>query len=186
MEPAVPSAVPYKEMRQGNEPCEALRQRIPQPHPAGTQTVRGRCICQHEAERGQGEWYGQHTRTLDIRRQAGQAKHAERLEQNGNGAGHSGSTIPGHGPQTLPAEREDLTHSGTVVEHGKPVSLLSEVGMPQGRPMEVRVEEEGESEGRPVMGRILGATFPDAKAGRLPSGFLLRESLANRHRRQSR
>jgi hypothetical protein len=42
----------------------------------------------------------------------------------------------------------DLTHSGIGTKHGKPISL------PQGKPMELWVQERGESEGRPVMGRI--------------------------------
>jgi hypothetical protein len=54
------------------------------------------------------------------------------------------------------------------------------VERPQGPPMVVRVKDEGESEGRPVIGRIRGATFPGAKASPLPSGLASRESGANR------
>src|SRR5438874_11262174 len=48
--------------------------------------------------------------------------------------------------------------------------------------MGLRVQEEGASEGRPVMGRIGVATSPHAKGGRLPSGVGGREPSANRRR----
>ena len=51
--PAVPSAVPYEEMRGGNQSCEAFRQST-HSLPAGIRTVRERCICQHQAEKGLG------------------------------------------------------------------------------------------------------------------------------------
>jgi len=61
---------------------------------------------------------------------------------------------------------------------------------PQGTAMAWRVEDDGESERRAVIARIgvagIHPTSPHAKAGRLPSGHPARESLANRHRRQSR
>src|SRR5947207_6026827 len=55
--------------------------------------------------------------------------------------------------------------------------------------MGLRVAGEGESEGRPVIGRIgvePQATFTHAKAGRLPSGDGAREKRANLFNRQSR
>lgn len=42
---------------------------------------------------------------------------------------------------------------------------------PQGSPVAWPVEEEGGSERRSVIDWIEGATFPHAKAGRLPSGL---------------
>jgi hypothetical protein len=48
------------------------------------------------------------------------------------------------------------------------------------------VEEDGKSEGFPVIGKIGIATVSHAKAGRLPSGHSSRENPANRLRRQSR
>ena len=53
---------------------------------------------------------------------------------------------------------------------------------PQGASKELRVEEEGESEGRSVTERIgveASPTLSHAKAGRLPSGLYSRESLRN-------
>ena len=92
--------------------------------------------------------------------------------------------------QAPPADRQRPNPSVVqYAEHGKPVVLPDGESEPQGVPMGLRVEEEGESEGRPVMGRIgvaQRATSPHAKAGRLPSGLSSRESLANRLRRQSR
>ncbi len=85
----------------------------------------------------------------------------------------------------------DLTHSGIGAEHGKPIiSPKKRESNPQGTPIEVWVQERGESEGRPVMGRIgvepRLAISLHAKAGRLPHGLLSQESEANRLRRQSR
>ena len=96
-----------------------------------------------------------------------------------------------------PAERRDLTHSGTHAERGKPVVLsrgfvLLGESEPQGEPKGLRVSEDGKSECRSVVERIeverssIDATSPHAKAGRLPSGVLSRESLTNRLRRESR
>jgi hypothetical protein len=52
--------------------------------------------------------------------------------------------------------------------------------------MGLRVEEEGESECRSVMGRIGVATSSHAQAGRLPSGVGGRERSANRRRGRRR
>src|SRR6187551_41262 len=46
--------------------------------------------------------------------------------------------------------------------------------------MGLRVKDEGKSEGRPVIGRIRGATFPGAKASPLPSGRSARERMTPR------
>ena len=88
-----------------------------------------------------------------------------------------------------PAERSDLTHNGTHAERGKPVflpSFMAWESKPQGKPTEVRVKEDGESERRFVIERIRVAvhtpTSPYAKAGRLPSGLSSRKSLINRHK----
>jgi hypothetical protein len=52
-------------------------------------------------------------------------------------------------------------------------------GKPQGMLLGVRVEECGKSEGRSVMERIGFETSTHAKAGRLPRGLSLQESLNN-------
>jgi len=59
------------------------------------------------------------------------------------------------------------------------------VGGSRGPTMAVRVEEEGGSERRPVIGRIRTKSS-GAKARRLPSGLLSRDSLANRLRTRGR
>ena len=54
-----------------------------------------------------------------------------------------------------PAERHDLTRSGIDAEHGKPVALPPPgESEPQGVPTGLWAEDEGESECRPVIGRI--------------------------------
>ena len=44
-QPAVPSAVSYEDVREGNDLYRAFGQRT-HSHPTGIATVRGRCICQ--------------------------------------------------------------------------------------------------------------------------------------------
>src|SRR6266571_4708520 len=58
--PVVPSAVSYADVREGNDPYRACGHGT-HSHPTGTRTVRGRCICQHQAEKGLDGWYGEHT-----------------------------------------------------------------------------------------------------------------------------
>jgi hypothetical protein len=56
----------------------------------------------------------------------------------------------------------DLQPEIETRQHGKPVSSpLMRQSLSQGRPMAVRAEDAGESEGRPVMGQI----------GKLPVGL---------------
>jgi len=84
-----------------------------------------------------------------------------------------------------PAQRHDLTRSGIDSEHGKPVVLPVRESEPQGKPMGLRVAGRGESERRPVIGRIGVATSSHAKAGRLPRGEDARERSANRRQAAS-
>jgi hypothetical protein len=56
--PVVPSTVSYEDVREGNAPYRALGHGT-HSHPTGTRTVRGRCICQHQAETGLDGWYGE-------------------------------------------------------------------------------------------------------------------------------
>ena len=58
--PVVPSAVSYEDVREGNALYRALGHGT-HSHPTGTQTVRGRCLCQHQAEMGLDGWYGEQT-----------------------------------------------------------------------------------------------------------------------------
>jgi hypothetical protein len=48
----------------------------------------------------------------------------------------------------------DLTHSGIGTKHGKPISPPARESDPQGQPMEMWVQERGESEGFSVMEEI--------------------------------
>jgi hypothetical protein len=57
--PVVPSAVSYADVREGNAPYRACGHGT-HSHSTGTGTVRGRCICQHQAEMGLDGWYGEH------------------------------------------------------------------------------------------------------------------------------
>src|SRR6266849_3402002 len=58
--PVVPSTVSYEVRQQGNALSNALGHGT-HSHPTGTRTVRERCICQHQAERGLDGRYGEHT-----------------------------------------------------------------------------------------------------------------------------
>src|SRR5215831_3183826 len=57
--PVVPSTVSYEVRQQGNALSNALGQGT-HSHSTGTRTVRGRCLCQHQAERGLDGRYGEH------------------------------------------------------------------------------------------------------------------------------
>ena len=57
--PAVPSAVSYADVRQDNDPYSACGHGT-HSHATGTRTVRGRCLCQHQAEMGRDGRYGAH------------------------------------------------------------------------------------------------------------------------------
>ena len=56
--PVVPSAVSYEDVREGNDPYSAFGHGT---HSllTGTRTVRGGCLCQHQAETGLEGWYGE-------------------------------------------------------------------------------------------------------------------------------
>jgi hypothetical protein len=56
--PVVPSAVSYADVREGNDSYSACGHGT-HSQSTGTRTVRGRCICQHQAETGLDEWYGE-------------------------------------------------------------------------------------------------------------------------------
>ena len=87
-----PSAVSYADVRKGNDPYRACGHGT-HSHPTGTCTVRGRCICQHQAETGLDGGYGEHMRTLDKRRDEQQAEDADRLEPKGHRSGYRVSII---------------------------------------------------------------------------------------------
>ena len=113
------------------------------------------------------------------------------LSQNGKGSGMGAPNSPIADGEP-PAERQDLTHTGTRPERGKPVGLPDiRESEPQGTLMGLRVWDGGESERLPVMGGIgvesvvkgreprrLATSLP-VKAGRLPPGRSSRENLTN-------
>jgi len=114
---------------------------------------------------------------------------AVRLEPKGKGPN---GPWPGAGTQRFPAadaeppaERHDLTRAVTSAERGKPVALPGGVGRSQDQPTGLRVQDEGASEGPPVMGGIGVATSPHGKPGQLPSGVDARERTANRRQAAS-
>jgi hypothetical protein len=57
--PVVPSTVSYEVRQQGNALSNALGQGT-HSHATGTRTVRGRCLCQPQAERGRDGRDGEH------------------------------------------------------------------------------------------------------------------------------
>ncbi|SRR5579883_1365836 len=93
-------------------------------------------------------------RTLNKRRKEEQAKYAERLEPKGTVAGKGAEPSPFMGKQRHRRSEANLTLPGIQAEHGKPVALPTRVSKPQGMRDELRVEEDGKSEGHPVMGWI--------------------------------
>src|SRR4029434_5546560 len=109
--PVVPSAVSYADVRQGNDPYRACGHGT-HSHATGTRTVRGRCLCQHQAEMGLDWRYGEHMCTLAKRRHLRQAKDAERLGPKRHCSGYRVLLLPCHGHTTLPANREHLTRHG--------------------------------------------------------------------------
>ena len=78
----------------------------------------------------------------------------------------------------LPVDRRGLTPIG-VVSVRNVVSPNGPIGSvesdPQGSPMPVGVKDAGESERRPVIGRIGVATLPRPKGRPLPAGLGSRE-----------
>ncbi len=76
-----------------------------------------------------------------------------RSGQNGMWSGPGARNSPG-ADDVPPAESGDPPHLGTSTERGKPVALPSRVGDSQEEPMGRRVKDEGESECRPLTGRI--------------------------------
>src|ERR1700731_4788050 len=66
--PVVASTVSYADVREGHDPYRACGHGT-HSHPTATRTVRGGCLCQHQAETGLDGWYGEHRSTLDKRRQ---------------------------------------------------------------------------------------------------------------------
>ena len=95
------------------------------------------------------------------------------LAQNGNVARLRGSRHFSDMDNTATGgQRAPNPLMSTVRNTVSPYLSSNEVGTLQSEPMGMRVKDEGESEGRLVMRRIQGSTFPDAKAGKLPSGLL--------------
>src|SRR5215813_14272192 len=123
--PVVPSAVSYADGREGNAPSRACGHGT-HSHPTGTGTVRGRCICQHQAEMGLDAWYGEPRRTLAKRRDEHQAKDAVRLEPKGTGAGTGSREYPVMDTQRSRRRESTSPMRVNLVERGKPVSLLPE------------------------------------------------------------
>ena len=137
--PAVPSAVSYEDVREGNAPSSALGHGTHSLLP-GACTVRERCLCQPQAETGLDAGYGAHMGTRDKRRDAHPAKAAERLAPPGHGSGDRGSLLPCHGPPTLPADREPLPQAGQPCGTWSARIAPGQGGKPSGRPQAVRVE----------------------------------------------
>jgi hypothetical protein len=121
------------------------------------------------------------------RRQLQQAKDADRLEPKGTWSvqGLKLSLSWTYGHRRIERTFPTLANKRNTVS---PYRSLWE-DKPQGKSIAVRVEDEGESGRRSVIGWIgvePSATSLHAKAGRLPSGLSSRKNLANRLRRKSR
>jgi len=99
------------------------------------------------------------------------------MNQNGTQPGRS-AVISLRADIALPAERRDLTPAG-VVSVRNVVSPNGPTGNvesdPRGLPVPVGVRDAGESECRPVIGRIGVQTLPRPKERPLPAGLGSRE-----------
>jgi hypothetical protein len=92
------------------------------------------------------------------------------LDQKGAGPGAGAQRSPA-ADDVLPAERHDLTRSGTGAERGKPVAPPARESEPQGEPTGRRAEGGGASERRPVTGRIGVEPKGDRTPRRKPADF---------------
>jgi hypothetical protein len=174
--PVVPSTVSYEDVQQGHDLYSAFGHGT-HSHPTGTCTVRGRCLCSHQAERGLEGWYGAQRCTLDPRRDNQQAKDAERLEpkralERVQGLRHTLAwTANATGEQSAPHPSRS-----TLWNVGSPLRSLRKKGREAVRPTNDEAGRGvGKSAGRPVMrrirvARVVLATLPGAKARRLPCG----------------
>src|SRR5262249_38330474 len=84
--PVVPSTVSYEDVREGNAPYRALGHGT-HSFSTGTGTVRGRCICQHQAETGLDGWYGDTCELAIHVVMSNEPKMLPGLGQKGTGAG---------------------------------------------------------------------------------------------------
>jgi hypothetical protein len=99
------------------------------------------------------------------------------MNQNGTQAGRS-AVVSLRADIALPAERRDLTSTGVVsvrnvVSPNEPTGNVESDS--RGSPVPVGVKDAGESERRPVIGRIGVQTLPHPKGRPLPAGLESRE-----------
>ena len=181
--PAVPSAVSYELRRRGNEPSKALGQCIPQP----TGWHRNREATVYLPASG-GAGLGWRARSAYANSRSRVVNRSQPKVLSGWSWSQARKLVllPSWANQAPGVQRGPHPFVVIPAERGKPVALPFG-GRTAVRPtMALRVKDEGESERRPLMGRIRGATFPGTKVSRLPSGLASRESGANRPRKQSR
>ncbi len=104
------------------------------------------------------------------------------LHQKVGGQSRGFLPSPGADTKTTGGQARPTSFMGMYAERGNP-------GVSQGTPTGVRAQEDGESECRSAIERIevepTTATWPRAKACRLPSGLSGRERLINRQRKQA-
>ena len=122
-QPVVPSAVSYGDVQEGNDLYSASGQCTHSP-PAGIETVRGRCLCQHRDGDGarMDGMANPGERSINIVTE-NKPKVLEGLGQKGTVAGTRTLPFLVMGI-TLPVDRARLTHSYVIeTEHGNPVRL---------------------------------------------------------------
>jgi hypothetical protein len=172
--PAVPSAVSYADVRQGHAPSRACRHGPHRPA-TGPRTVRGRCLCPPQAERGREGREGAPRGTLAPRRPLRPAKAAARLGPPRHWSGDRVWLGPCPGPTPLPAPSAPRTRhgppGGTWAARRAPAARQG--GRSPGQPRAGR-GGGGKSAGRPVVGRRRVATSPGAPARCLPDGVAAR------------
>ena len=167
-QPAVPSAVSYEDVQEGNDLYRAFGQ-CTHSQSTGIGPARRRCICQPRDGAGarMGGMANRGERSINIVK-SDKPKGLRGLNQNGNGVG----------TRRFPClVRGNMTPGGQSVPHPlgcysdgtwQPRTSPARDSPPQGAPMGVREGEAGKSEGHPGMGWSGGepiATSPPVQAG---------------------
>ena len=170
--PAVSPAVPYVERRQGNEPSNAHGQRIPGPH-GPCQNREGKA--QLPARRRYGARVDGMVSICEVSINVvkpGTSQTCCQARTKMVSGRVQGFTPPlSWTRNSLGGKRRPNPIRSNTRNVVSPYRSSLEVGTPQGEPTAMRVWEVGASECRLVIGWIRGSTFPDAQAGRLPTGL---------------
>jgi hypothetical protein len=165
MKPAVPSAVPYPDMRSWQRLGVKLRGQRSR-RETGTPSREARRNLPARRRRGARDGWVRPTH-VNVRESVVMSDKPNVLTGlNQKVCGMARSSFSGPSWTTLPpAHRTGPHHPEIHAEQGKPITLPATAGEPRGTLLVWWVEECGESECPAVMDGIRAATSPDAKAG---------------------